>query len=198
MKISTSIVCTLLTVAVATAATAQSPALVEPGTRLRVLLVDGRVRAVVGEFVDAGAADVAIRTPEHVVRIPFDNIASLERSIDRTRHPVEGALAGAVIGAVIGLYVGPRGTAVSVPARDPSTCPLQPNTNPQCAYRTRARLSPAGAGYGALVGGGMGFALGALIKEDTWRVLSLDALPRRVSMFKPQTAGHQFGISITF
>jgi hypothetical protein len=159
--------------------------------------VDGR-RAVVGEFVDAGAADITIRTAVQVMRISFDSIASLEFSVGRSRHPVEGAAGFSVVGAVVGLFMGPRGLSVPVPARDPSTCPLQPNTNPQCAYRSRARLSPVGAGYGAVIGAGVGLVVGTLVNADKWRGLSLDALPRHVSLLAPQPGARRLGISIAF
>ena len=87
---------------------------------------------------------------------------------------------------------------MTIPGRDPSVCPIDINSMPQCAYTTRAKFSATGAGHGALIGGGAGFALGALLKSDTWSGISLDALPRRVSLVAPVLDDRRLGLSISF
>ena len=187
-----------LTVAPVRGVSAQTSLLVPPGTRIRITLAAPHRHVIIGQFVEAGKGDVAVRTSAGgVERVPVDNIARLQRSIGRSRRPGESAVAGMFIGAVIGMLTGPKAAYVTVPSRDPSTCPLQIDTAPACASTRRVRFSGIGAARGAGIGIGAGALIGTLIKTDTWRSMLLEDLPRHVSLV-PAVTRHGLGVSITF
>jgi len=126
-------------------------------------------------------------------------IQSLEVSIERRSHGAVGAILGTLAGGVIGFAIGVAGGDDEELRRDCySDMGIVGLLSGTCEVAASAELRGVGMGLGmALLGGGLGFAVGHSIKTDVWAPAGLG---RNKISIQPtlQLRGPGFTVGVSF
>jgi len=158
---------------------AQATPSLEPGSKIRVSLLDARLNTLVGTYVGTVADSLRMHTEatSSVRSVPFSSVFTLEASRDRKSYALEGLGIGFVAGAATGAAIG-----AMVYYDETST--------------TRSQLVVSGAAFFGACGAVVGVLAGAMITKERWERVSLDHLP--VSLAPQRDGSLALGLSVRY
>jgi hypothetical protein len=155
----------------------------QPGQRVRVTAPTEGLRRKEGRFEKLQRDSLLVVSVDGQTRVlPLRTVTLLEQVHGRRRHPLPGMGIGIGIGALAG------GAAGYAAGEDRCS-----RTSFFCL--TRGESTGLGAAGGAIVGGLLGLAVGAVWTTDRWADVPVDRLRVRVV---PQRGGFRLGASIAF
>ncbi|HEX8245871.1 MAG TPA: hypothetical protein VF541_20320 [Longimicrobium sp.] len=117
--------------------------------RVRITAAGWRPRHVTGTVLRSTSDTLMLRTADSLVAVPRERVTRVEVPDGTRRNVVPGLLIGVVVGATSGALLGVAGCGPGSDCQD------------DLALLTTA----GGAGFGALIGSGVG----ALIRSERWR-----------------------------
>ena len=169
-----------------TLVSADPAAVLQPGTRIRVLSTQLGVHPVVGRLTSIDDGVLRLQTDETSPSMVLtrSSIQRLEVSLGMQSNADHGAAAGAwifgVAGAVLGLFAGAMGNL---------------DCEAHCSSSYPILGSAVGGALGVMVGGGLGAAAGATTKSERWQTVE----KRKVQLqLAPNRRGLSAALSIRF
>lgn len=164
---------------------AQEPATIEPGARVRVTAPDLGLQRSVGTCLAVSNDSIRLQGGAGILDIPLASMTALDVSRGRKSNALRGLLIGSIVGAPIGAVLGGVGSHRETPTSEA----------PWCYEGTAACVASHALVVGA-VGGLVGLGIGALSKTDRWEEVPLDQW--RVSLAVPRNGRWRVGVSLVF